>query len=440
MITLDTVSTCGNTNQLQINVGPNLSIPQLADSLAICPGDSVQVGVDGLPYFFSWSGSDSLSSSSVGNPNFYDIQSVKLQVIFSDFDLTCSGSDSVFVEVYTLPSLGVLEKPHDSACIATDFNLGLNLDANVTYNWSSVGGPVNSDPLNPIFNFNLAGDFTIDVQMLDQNSNCMSDDSLVVRIHPKPTLFPFPTYTERTCRTDVHTLELNADTSFEYDWSIKEGMVFNSDSSRPSFQVILPIDRDSIFVNFLDRNGCSAMENMILDILYKPDAIALTEGNEAGTNYVVSDDQRIIDELNVSNPNLMIQWYVNGVEVQTNVDSIGWFLRDDFSHGDTVQAKYTRLNGPDTLCTFWSDDYIKTNLGSVEEVLNSIYIYPNPIKNGSAVHWTSNLQIEQLRITDLGGREIEQGPLEEVRLESSGVYFLHFKSRHRWYVKRLIVY
>ncbi len=437
---IDTVSGCSNTSEIQINVGPNLSISQLADSLEICPGDSIKVGVDGLPYFFSWSGSDSLDNPGTGNPNFFDIDSRLLKVVFSDFTLTCSGSDSVYVTVNTPASLPYSGSIADSSCDGNTLVLDLSLDTNYTYQWSSTSASqVNSNEYQPEFQFSSTGLHSIIAEYQNKITNCEAKDSILLKVNENPQVFGQTEYTEVVCRSNARSLQFELDTNNTYNWQSSHGMVSNSTSYKPEFTVNLPVAFDTLEVTAISKNNqCTSTENMYLEVLDFPSDLSLVNVSD----YIRIDDNTLMQELNATGARLVVDWYVNGNLKTVIADSIGFFPRDSFSHGDSVMAELRWIIDNDTLCTFNSNHYLKTNLGGIDDLKFGIAVYPNPSNSGqSFIEIHANGNIEQLVMFAIDGREMTTA-FKANKLYyncTPGSYILKIKINNNWYFRKIIL-
>jgi hypothetical protein len=99
----DTVLGCSNSDMKTLVVSPELSLAGLQDSVSVCNGDTIEVGLASLPYQFMWDATTNLSDITAGNPRFWGTDSKTLRVNYSDSSNTCSGSDSVYVTVHPKP-------------------------------------------------------------------------------------------------------------------------------------------------------------------------------------------------------------------------------------------------------------------------------------------------------------------------------------------------
>jgi hypothetical protein len=102
---LDTITGCSSTDSLLIKVNPQLELIKNSDTVAMCLGDSITVGVTNHPFIYNWQGSDSITSVTESNPTFFGNISTLLRVHFTDSNNTCSGDDSIYVLVNPLPNV-----------------------------------------------------------------------------------------------------------------------------------------------------------------------------------------------------------------------------------------------------------------------------------------------------------------------------------------------
>lgn len=101
---LDTLTGCTSRDSLEIMVQEELSL-DLKDSVSICKGDSISLGIDNLPYRFDWENSGDLLYDQSSNPLFTGSVSQTVRMTVADSLNVCSGSDSVEVTVNPLPQL-----------------------------------------------------------------------------------------------------------------------------------------------------------------------------------------------------------------------------------------------------------------------------------------------------------------------------------------------
>ncbi|MDB4107125.1 T9SS type A sorting domain-containing protein [Bacteroidia bacterium] len=100
----DTNSGCVAINMLTINISNELKLSGLADSLSMCKGDTMDIGIEGPAYKYIWQPNSDLSPLTSSNPMYSGDSSLLFHVEFSDSNSTCFGTDSVFVQVNPLPS------------------------------------------------------------------------------------------------------------------------------------------------------------------------------------------------------------------------------------------------------------------------------------------------------------------------------------------------
>ncbi len=105
----DTITGCVGFDAFVISVQPKLELTSLKDSLTLCIGDTISIGVSAKPYIFKWTGTNDLNADSIANPRFFGTTSTQINVSFSDSSLTCSGTDSVYITVNPIPPLDITQ-------------------------------------------------------------------------------------------------------------------------------------------------------------------------------------------------------------------------------------------------------------------------------------------------------------------------------------------
>ncbi|HEX8515080.1 MAG TPA: gliding motility-associated C-terminal domain-containing protein [Bacteroidia bacterium] len=143
-VTVSNSSTgCSASDSVIITIIPAVVADAGADT-SICLGDSIMLSASGGMQY-AWVPSAGLSDTSVFNPVAGPLSSVTYTVMVTDA-LGCSGIDSVFVRVDSLPSVNA--GPDLSICIGSGINL--NASGADSYMWSP-GATLNDSTLsNPV--------------------------------------------------------------------------------------------------------------------------------------------------------------------------------------------------------------------------------------------------------------------------------------------------
>ena len=76
-------------------------------------------------------------------------------------------------------------------------------------------------------------------------------------------------------------------------------------------------------------------------------------------------------------------------------------------------------------CTYTSNPYIYT-VGIENFTQNLWSVFPNPTKNEVFINWSSNLEINELNIYDISGKNIYT--LKDLNSNSSKINLRHYKS------------
>ncbi|MBR9860597.1 T9SS type A sorting domain-containing protein [bacterium] len=183
----DNTSMCRSEGEVHISVAPSLSISGLPSNLQMCQGDTVSVGINNLPYIMSWSNAPGLSSQSASNPKYYGFTSRWLFVEFSDSSSICSGTDSLYIQVDTVPNTGVPVGYSLETCTNLVLMHGLDLDTTLSYYWFGDSGiTISPYQYDAAFMFTKAGKYERTVEVTNPGTGCSNSGSLEITAYYRP--------------------------------------------------------------------------------------------------------------------------------------------------------------------------------------------------------------------------------------------------------------
>ncbi|MCH8902832.1 MAG: gliding motility-associated C-terminal domain-containing protein [Bacteroidetes bacterium] len=126
VIAIDSVG-CAYSDSITVTIGIPMIILTISDTV-ICPGDSIQIGSNNSGVF-SWSPSNTLTSSTVSNPFAFPNNTTTYTVNAMDSN-GCSGIDSITISINFTPSV----TSHTTIC--SGGQVSMNANGGTTYSWS----------------------------------------------------------------------------------------------------------------------------------------------------------------------------------------------------------------------------------------------------------------------------------------------------------------
>jgi hypothetical protein len=180
----NTTYQCKDEIEVFVDVNPDIQLADLKRKVALCLGDSIDIGVTNSPYSFEWSPTMGLNRTDLQNPLFNGSTDQTYQVKVEDKSTGCKGQDSVSVQVNKLPIVTVASQ-WNTLCAREKIKLQADGDASYTYRWAPIEGL--SDTLNASTEFsrNIPGKYIYVITVQDTNS-CVVQTSMEVQNNALP--------------------------------------------------------------------------------------------------------------------------------------------------------------------------------------------------------------------------------------------------------------
>lgn len=262
LLAIDTITGCISSNSKGYSVASQLILSGLQDTLQICAGDSISVGVLPKPYIFNWSGSTELSSTSSSNPTYYGLKEVLLFVSFSDSSSTCSGADSIYVKVNPIPPIDITQDVKTYCFGDTITFLNTQSDEYLfRYTTTNTLTPIllNSDTLQYLGD--NEGTYFYQLTISDANTGCfkeLGNAYIVFGEMPKPII---------TRNADSSSLQLSNEYKGTYTWYFKDNLTTRDTSFITTNNAISNPEKQNrysiVWVEVTDSNGCSAISDKV---------------------------------------------------------------------------------------------------------------------------------------------------------------------------------
>ncbi|MBS3913134.1 MAG: hypothetical protein KG003_01440 [Bacteroidetes bacterium] len=383
----------GSFERFTILSPPQISV-SASDTIQACLGANVKLGignsVTGLNYF--WSPASAVDSQGKSEVQHTVNSAMWISLLATD-SMTCSSSDSVWIQSVTNPDIGSFADSlsiceGDTAILGTPDNNGLS------YFWSP-GNLLNDSTLaEPTYSGNTSQNFQLKVVA---NGGCFSTTSQFVVVNPNPT-FTLLYSNINLCVGDTgDNFVYHALTNFECTWTGPAlNQVISGTTRKFSDQ-----DVGKSMVTLLNRdNGCFSKKEITVKTF--PDfPLKITLRN---------------DTLFASDSFVIFQWYYNNLLDSSNNP---WFPV-------TASGKYS-------LCAFskygcgscTQDTIINLPVKNIQNIhKNDCVIFPDPAIHSFEIR-CGNL-ISGWILTDIQGKVIQSGNGNTVEVSElkPGIYVL----------------
>ena len=283
----DSSKTCFGEDSVYIEVVELNIRNTISDSIKICNGSSVKLGIDSGNYQYSWTGGNGLSDYSVSNPTFNGTTSNTFYVFLSDSTFVCSDIDTVYVEVIPLP---VATNWLDSInlCFKDTIKIGTSSSNHYIYRWDTSSLISNDSISDPLFYGNKEGKTFLNLSITDTITSCLSTIKATINVYPK---MPKPEIIE-----GLGFLYLATDYGGTYKWSYYD---YNLQKDTFIITDTNALDRTSfhftnqIFVIVTDSNGCehySDPYNLIIEGVEEHEVSILIRPNPSNGRILIQSD------------------------------------------------------------------------------------------------------------------------------------------------------
>ena len=230
---------CGTSDTVLVTVNP-LPTADAGPDQSICPGSSVQLQASG-GVTYSWSPNNGLSNPNISNPVASPLVPRTYVVTVTDAN-GCSGSDSVFVDVFTVTAQG-------DASICVGDSTQLNAIGGVSWLWTPPVGLSDASSQSPMASpYNT----TTYVVFAEDASGCLATDSVTVVVYPLPQANAGPNQT--ICIGESVVLQGSGGVAY----------LWNPPTFLDNANAQLPISTPTVSVDYeltvIDGNGCSDVD------------------------------------------------------------------------------------------------------------------------------------------------------------------------------------
>ncbi len=239
---IPTANSCSGaafTVNLTIKFEPN---PNIIGTQTICPGESVQLFVDGGASYL-WSSIPSnadINFPFINNPTVTPNTTATYSVVVTGAN-NCSTSRSVTVNVSTLPIISNLQSATSSICSGSTFSFNPSVVAGTTYNWerinngsySSNTGFGSANISHVIFNeLSNPTSVTYDFSLVNAEG-CTNVQSVSVVVHPLPAISNVQDFPQSLCSGTAFgfTPETSPSATFSWNRSAVSGVTTSSAST-----------------------------------------------------------------------------------------------------------------------------------------------------------------------------------------------------------------
>lgn len=288
-VTLVLESSDGCVDTLMESVVFSLIEEALADTLALCPGESVELNPDfNSDYIYTWSPADGLDDANAPNPIAEPLADQLYTVVISDTSGACSIERSVFVMV--APEISYTLSDDTETCEAS-FELLAQSSASVIYEWSDDEDFSNILGMDSTYLADLNDLDTFYLRITDA-FGCMVTDEVVIDFQG---IDVFLNGAQTICIGDTARLEVanRTDDPISINWSPEEGLISGQGTGvalvSPEISTIYTAQISNEFGCQLDTVLTVNIFNFVppLDIMAEPDT--LIGGGEVQLNATDDD-------------------------------------------------------------------------------------------------------------------------------------------------------
>jgi hypothetical protein len=202
--------------------------PNIIGTQTICPGESVQLYVDGGASYL-WSSNPlnaGINFPFINNPTVNPNATTTYSVVVTGAN-NCSTSRSVTVNVSNLPSISNLQSATSSICSGSTFSFSPNVASGITYTWtrvnngsySSNAGFGSANISHVIFNeLSNPTAVTYDFNLVNAEG-CTNVQSLSVVVHPLPAISNVQDFPQSLCSGMAFGFSPETPSNSTFNWS-----------------------------------------------------------------------------------------------------------------------------------------------------------------------------------------------------------------------------
>ena len=309
ILTVTDINLCTLTDTMTVFVNQNVPTDAGSDT-TICFGDSVVIGgnptaISGTTY--AWTPASLIVDPSVSNPNVFPSVTTTFYVITTND--TCSGLDSVIVNVNLLPTIDA----GNDVQICIGDSAQLLATAGVGYVWTPSITLTDDTIPNPMA---FPTDTTEYIVNATDINGCANSDTVSVIVNPLPSAFAGNDVA--ICFGDTTTL--TATGGLNYNWSPTDSLSNPLNDITQAF----PIITTEYIVTVTDTNGCIQSDSIAITVNELPigDAVAdvtICNGDSTQLNATGGDTYVWTPITDLSDPNIADPWATSIVTTNYSV-------------------------------------------------------------------------------------------------------------------------
>jgi len=187
LLLTDTRTSCDSSFSFAVTVNalPSVSI---SGNDSFCLGDSDTYSLSSTGNLYLWGSSIGGSGTQASFQEIWTLagqRTVYVQVV--DSTTSCSNTDTmdIWVQAYPTPSLSTPAVLCENEATLVQ----VSNTSHVSYTWTTTGGSVQTGQGSPEIQvlYSSAGNFVIEVQVVDNGFGCAVNESVNVNVRPKPT-------------------------------------------------------------------------------------------------------------------------------------------------------------------------------------------------------------------------------------------------------------
>lgn len=236
---------CSSSDSMEVSVNP-LPVAVAGPDESICPGSTVQLNASGGTSY-SWSPILGLSNPNISNPVAGPIAPTEYVVTVTDAN-SCSDSDTIFVDVFTVEAIGEAE-------ICLGDSTQISAVGGISWNWAPPIGLSDASIQSPFASPIITTTYTV---FADDGNGCFAIDSVLVTVNPLPQANAGPD--AEICIGQSVVLQGSGGVSYAWD-----PPTFLDD---PNIQ--LPVSSTETTITYTvtvtDVNSCSDADEMIVTV------------------------------------------------------------------------------------------------------------------------------------------------------------------------------